>query len=85
MPNGDGRTPLWQTFVSQLPWVIGILAGGAWYMAKQDARSIALEIRMGALESAMVRVEARQERQEGEKLQDLQEEVARLRRTVSKP
>ena len=75
--NNLGTTPtvkLWQVIAGQIPWFITILSLGAWQASR-------FESRLGALERATIRIEARQEAAQAEKLDDLRQEVERLRKT----
>ena len=74
--ESNGKTlKLWQVVVGQLPWFLTLLALGGWQMAKFDSR-------LQTLERATARIEARQEADQAEKLQELKEEVARTRKAI---
>ena len=75
--NVDKNLKLWQILVGQLPWFLTVLALGAWYTSRLDARLVALE-------RSMARVEARQELAQIEKLEDMRQEVERMRKVVGR-
>ena len=75
--NGPVTLRLWQVLLGQVPWYLTILALGAWQASR-------FESRMGALERATARIEARQERDATEKLEEMRLEVERLRKAVAR-
>lgn len=82
MANGNDSPPrptveLWKIFVGQIPWVLTILALGAAWAARMDAR-------LTVLERSVNRIEVRQQAAADEQLRDLTEEVKRFRRSSAK-
>lgn len=74
MANNDGSPTLklWQIVIGQVPWFLTILALGAWQASKFDTR-------LAGVEGSVKRIEAKLEQAQAEKIQEMTEELRRLR------